>query len=240
MHSDFDTAAAVDPLFPLVEEVAAAYAAHGSALHGTLFVDLVAGRIIHPNTDIYTSEQWALNANRSLCATLNHYRCARTSDYHITGGKSYVMIYRDRDTSSPILGPDAGAMKTGAFTFDHELGHALTREKQLPAMLSESIADAYAMLRHYQRFGIESDMDKNIMSYRRQNISFDSAVENGLDYYTIPTLRHIAQHKHAMNLDALSPQETFALAEQTARDTIASPEIIDTLRVAYTGTQLKP
>lgn len=113
-------------------------------------------------------------------------------------------------------------------SFDHELGHLLTRSgfHYDPAQpLAENAADAYAVLRHIQRFGNDTPIPAHASTRRAQEFIFSGA---GF-YLTSMTIDKIADDARGENFDKLTPQQTVERAEAYAREMAPTGKTIDDL-----------
>ena len=114
-------------------------------------------------------------------------------------------------------------------SFDHELGHLLTRggfDFTLSQPLAENAADAYAALRHLQRFGADTPVLAHA-SFRR---AYDFVMKGDAFYLTSFTLDQIAADAKTRDVSKLSPSETLARADDYAlKGAPKGPEIADLL-----------
>jgi len=108
------------------------------------------------------------------------------------------------------------------FVLDHELAHCGIKDgfsrasssRDYKILLSESVADAYAMIRHYQRYGAESDpRNKYIGSGARAN-HFVLGGDNV--HFTSFVLDAIVKRKGDIDFDKLTPEQTADLARRFA------------------------
>lgn len=120
---------------------------------------------------------------------------------------SAVIFYPDKN---PLYGPAHGPADDIG-TFDHETSHALT--PGLSGVLGENTADAYAALRHLQRFKGERD-DIDYCGWKRAAIFMRSGVTSHLTTFTVD--RILCDAKTADFL-SLTPTETAALAKTYGR-----------------------
>lgn len=120
---------------------------------------------------------------------------------------SAVIFFPDKH---PLYGPERGpADDTG--TFDHETSHALT--PGLSGILGENTADAYAALRHLQRFaGEKGDID--YAGWKRAAVFMRTGVTSHLTTFT---LDRILCDEKAADFMSLTPAETTAIAQDYAK-----------------------
>ena len=180
-------------------------------LKNTLFID--AAKDKWPQTaDILAEMDVDEDDIRELGKTVSDARRLKTSFHQvIERGKKKalgaVVFHQDRHPlygSAPGPADDAG-------TFDHETGHALSPEASgTPA---ENMADAYASLRHLQRFdGDTADLD--YCAWKRAMVFMQTGATSHLTTFTVDKI--IIDQKTADFL-SLSPKETAAIAKDYAR-----------------------
>ncbi len=101
-----------------------------------------------------------------------------------------------------------------AFAFDHETGHAICKYGALSSNthLSECVADCYATLRHYQRFGMASTSIENVLYYR----TYAAFVDSHARYFTVPPLLQVMQDAAYVDFQSLSAEDTVTLASRYA------------------------
>ncbi len=101
-----------------------------------------------------------------------------------------------------------------AFAFDHETGHAVCTygARASNRHLAECVADSYATIRHYQRFGMESTSIENVLYYR----TFMTFVNANETYFTVPALLQVMQDAAYVDFQSLSPEDTATLASRYA------------------------
>ncbi len=117
-------------------------------------------------------------------------------------------------------------------TLDHELGH-LAIENGYPnsndlyvRVVGESIADAYALIRHYQRFGADSKLNFNYTNpvYRAHNM-----MHGDLRHFTTFVTDEIIKCKDQIDFNALSSEETARLAWRFAMNYVPPAPLIESL-----------
>lgn len=115
------------------------------------------------------------------------------------------------------------------FIFDHETGHSLTRALQDAKDIDtwhqyhnehgnnrfECIADAYAVIRHIQRFGDKTGYPEFMIDFRARQALYDG----GALHYTS---RAIAAVLKIENIAALSPQQAIDMAVTIADNSLLS------------------
>ena len=114
--------------------------------------------------------------------------------------------------------------------FDHEMGHLVVKEGD-PACISphiaECAADAYAALRHVQRYGNDTDF---FTSYNR---SYNIVLGNSPDHYTDAVLQKVRQLCQERDISKLSLRETAQLAGKLAVEYGFNEEKLDKVKSAF-------
>lgn len=116
------------------------------------------------------------------------------------------------------------------FLIDHELGHLVTaqhtnkavRDKSFTARdghdndignaHDEAMADAYALIRHVQRFG----NDTGYLEYIRDQRAMDLVIKGDAGHYTSHTIDAVIAAKNDGKFDHLSPQQCAKMASDIA------------------------
>jgi hypothetical protein len=115
-----------------------------------------------------------------------------------------------------------------AFIFDHEIGHAICRDAFVGTYsnLKESIADAFATLRHYQRFGVQSTALDHLPAMRAVGLVFRP--DSG-DHFTSPVVQHIIEDRKNIDFTALTLAETTQMARRYAALYAPHPKSVENL-----------
>lgn len=115
-----------------------------------------------------------------------------------------------------------------SFVFDHEMGHLLLDNGFLAdEHLSESAADAYAVLRHIQRYGADTEF---LRYYNRADmVVFGSSPVHCTDM-VVARAKEIAAER---DVSALSLIETVRLADQIATESNVSEDLLWSMSAAY-------
>lgn len=123
------------------------------------------------------------------------------------------------------------------FVLDHELGHlalkdGIGKENTLHAkILRECLADAYAVIRHYQRFGMDSDCsDLRLSPHRRTR---DLAVCAGKEHFTTYVTDEIIRRRHLIDFDRLDPQQTADLARRFVLEYAPPAPLVEDIYAIY-------
>jgi hypothetical protein len=123
------------------------------------------------------------------------------------------------------------------FNLDHEIGHHIIRngtpslEKGVTLHKSECAADAFAMLRHIQRYGKNTDRAGN----RSENIAYCITLLSDMVHYTSAALQQAFEVADKMGDDffKLSLHETAELAATIADDTALVGVTLKKIAEAY-------
>lgn len=118
-----------------------------------------------------------------------------------------VVFHRDRHT---LYDPENRAIDDVG-TFDHETGHVLSPETQ--GTLAENTADAYAAIRHVQRF----DGQKTDLEYAAWKRSVIFITSGQTSHLTTFTLDKITIDRATAHFVSLTPAETAAIAKAYAQ-----------------------
>ncbi|MFH1159002.1 MAG: hypothetical protein V1721_09040, partial [Pseudomonadota bacterium] len=114
---------------------------------------------------------------------------------------------------------------------DHEIiGHLAVKNGHSslgPAHLSECAANAYAALRHIQRFGKETEF------FERFNFADHVVLGFSPIHYTDPVVERVKQLAAETNISALSLRETAELAGKIALECRLSDETLKKIRTAF-------
>lgn len=117
--------------------------------------------------------------------------------------------------------------------FDHEIGHYVARHEKLPGPgifchVRECAADAYACLRHVQRFGMHTGIFETGMANMALNVTLGTS-EN---HYT-SKIFHAVAALGAKKIKALSPDETATLAGNIAMTHAIDPSHLRQVYLAF-------
>lgn len=132
---------------------------------------------------------------------------------------------------------DPVSMRSAMHVMDHELGHlgiagSLYSEYDTPEELKgECIADAYALIRHFQRFGAETDCkDKYVSPFARAR----ALIFNGHGgHFTSFVLDEIIKRRQAIDFASLTPAQTAAMAVEYTEQFMPSMATVQKLQTAF-------
>ncbi|MBI1214483.1 MAG: hypothetical protein GC185_01530 [Alphaproteobacteria bacterium] len=128
-------------------------------------------------------------------------------------GTRVIMLYTGGDTLAQ-LGPNADKAQNLQFTFDHELGHVICRNggRSLDSLTRhENVADTYAAMRHFQRYGLDSPMIAQQILWRAQRVVSLTGMRHA-EHFTGFVTEKLLADKDRMGLDKLSIAQTAQLA----------------------------
>lgn len=151
---------------------------------------------------------------------------------------NFILLYTSPDKPR-MLGPNSALAEDIQFVFDHELGHIVSpngRRDVTSMTRHECVADVYSALRHYQRYGLESDAIERLMLVRAQRLVTLYGKRN-IEHFTGDALEKLLEEKDSLKIIGLSGAETAALAGKLG--TAYTPEdmhVID-LSIAFDSFQ---
>jgi|GEM_PF-1432954 len=127
------------------------------------------------------------------------------------------------------------------YVLDHELGHAVTMlniDKQSMKTSSfgnkaECEADAYAMIRHFQRYGADSTFPQYVRDLRNMNVVHKGDVI----HWTSRAIDRVIEMNAAGKLQSMTPQEARDTAQQIARDVHLSADAENNVSQAFAATR---
>ena len=224
------------PPFDFGQAVAEAYALFPEVKEKVFFIDVDAGKVVHPDTEIRERLVAAINANEDMRTDLNIEMYKRKGEkssavMEIGDGKDavyFVFLYLQKDMTT-ALGGKHDLSENQHLVFDHETAHAVLKQAHGPKLLSESTADAYAALRHFQRYGTENGTIEKLMK-RRAALGFMN--QDG-EHFTSPALEKVLSQKGKVDFDALSPAATAKLATRLAKQSALTPEALKKLSRSF-------
>lgn len=160
--------------------------------------------------ETYTEQIERINASK-----LGHNSC--TSFRNDTEPEHYLVCLNQDELLVPAtFRLNMTEEQISAWTFDHELGHVLVPGGMAAERLEqECLADVYASLRHYQRYGIDSNGVDDIILTRINNCIYAAPeTDNGrqVEYYTNEVLEKLARKRHDLGIMEMSPADTVSFA----------------------------
>lgn len=120
------------------------------------------------------------------------------------------------------------------FTLDHELGHIVIKDpvmtgenEQYMVSVGESIADAFAVIRHYQRYGLDSDSKASITDPWARVAALGLHGDN--EHFTTTMLEEIIRQKNTIDYTRLTPQQTIEVARRFATEYTPASSVVNRL-----------
>ena len=121
------------------------------------------------------------------------------------------------------------------YNLDHEIGHHILKGGYPSGsfwsayQFAESVSDAYATLRHIQRFGKNTD---HLGGYGESR-AFLIVLNPDIAHYTTDTIQRAFQIAEETDISKLSLRETAALAEKITDECRINDEMIEKLYTAF-------
>ncbi|MBU6475857.1 MAG: hypothetical protein KGQ70_07805 [Alphaproteobacteria bacterium] len=150
----------------------------------------------------------------------------------VGGARLRHLSLSEEENPRYVPAPDAHGMNKIA-EFDHEMGHFVVREgdaKNPSRHAAECAADAFAALRHIQRFGGETGFFAHAPFAVAKSVIFGDKI-----HYVSAVFQKIAalQKEGILDIRALSLPETALLAGKLAREYALSAETLGRIHAAY-------
>jgi hypothetical protein len=138
-----------------------------------------------------------------------------------TGDVDIVFLNLNDTESSSSLKRIAGQDIENCFTFDHEIAHAICKNgrrevKDILVMSHdpcEDVGDAYATLRHLQRFNKKPETMQALTSLRAAELLLWS----NADHFTSPVVQQIVNDRESFDFSKLTPQQVADMASDYAQ-----------------------
>jgi len=222
-----------DPVFDYEREVAGFYRDHPKFRDKLYFLEASAegNRVLRAPPDFAKVEKLLRN-NKEL---FNALAWAAPQGYSFAmPGREYTSIVIDRRANRADLprltGSDSADLEN-FYVFDHEVGHAICRDglKGYDKNIKECAADAYAVIRHIQRFGADNGPE-TLMQMRAVEGVFRN--DRGA-HFTAPVIEKILEDAARFDMRRLDPQQTAELANRYAIAHAPHPAALEYLRRAF-------
>jgi len=119
------------------------------------------------------------------------------------------------------------------FVLDHELAHCALKDgfamasspRDYKILLAESVADAYALIRHYQRYGTDGASSNKYVSPSARADNF--ILWGDSTHFTSFVLDAIAQRKDQIDFDKLTSEQTADLARRFALEYMPPQRMVE-------------
>ena len=133
----------------------------------------------------------------------------------------YFILYDEPAPANERLKVSAKTEKDILFILDHELAHIAIKDPPLEGennqykdSIKEAIADAYAMIRHYQRYGTRSNHKNTIIDPWARAGAL--TLNKDATHFSTFMLDEIIKRKDVIDFSSLTPQQTSELARRFA------------------------
>lgn len=125
------------------------------------------------------------------------------------------------------------------FVLDHELAHCGIKDgfgrasspRDYRILLGESVADAFALIRHYQRYGVDSNADNKYIGPAARADNF--VMWGDSTHFTSFVLDAIAKRKHEIDFDKLTVEQTSELARRFALQYMPPERVVQDLQFTF-------
>jgi hypothetical protein len=209
------------------------------------FIDVSQGKIAHPDPDVVKELidlfQNSDAGHEHLQPRIRSLLETKTSYCQINGpGGGFVMLYTTDDRRSFTTTGESVDRKDQEmfFIFDHELAHAIIPEGRSDnRFTAETAADAYAAVRHFQRFGRDSGLIDEMRDTRTQNTFFE---EGGIFNFSSPALTRIIEDAKTVPFEKFSEAETVAYVSAVAQQHSPDGQTLRSLYDAYAAIKEQP
>jgi len=119
------------------------------------------------------------------------------------------------------------------YNLDHEIGHHILKNghpyKGVSEGEGETVCDVFAMLRHIQRFGADTD---NLGHYAESRAHCIVLLDNP-EHYTTNAVQRAIQYAAKKDISGLSLEDTAALAEKIAKISRIDDQTLERVRAAF-------
>lgn len=227
-------AAAAPAHFDFHAAVAEAYAQNLEMANSVYFVDISKGQVAHPDPDTlrevlaFISDSDA--GKKFLQPQIQDCLKNKASYCHFGGASNFVYIYTGDDRQQ-FFSPRVSRAQEMTFIFDHEFAHAHIQSGGSDnRFLAETTADAYALIRHIQRFGGNTPLATEVVATRARDTAFRP---NGIFNFSCAALEYIVQNPDKIDYAALTPAQTSALAETIAQQHAPDGPLLKRLHSAF-------
>jgi hypothetical protein len=115
--------------------------------------------------------------------------------------------------------------------FDHELGHLIVKGSIYAnnPCYRECAADAFAVIRHYQRYGTKTDA-VSILTWRR---AFDFVISGNDEHFTTLAIEELDRLKDKVDFQKMSPEQIESLAKRIALTHTPLPQVTKEVSDAF-------
>ena len=216
----FQQAAKAKPaaLFNFNEAVADFYDAQPDAQDKVFFIDPATGTVAHPDpavmqelVDFVSQSDAGREHMQPIIADCAKHKTSYCKPNGPGGG--FVFVYSGADALRfTTRHSHATEMQ---FIFDHETAHAIIEDGRSDnRFLAESVADAYATVRHLQRTGGDTAFIEDMMLSRATDTLFR---ENGILNFSCPVIEKILDDAKHVPFEKFSHTETVSYVTTMAQ-----------------------
>lgn len=153
------------------------------------------------------------------------------SAYFPVGGQVGQMIALQNNPGGVFTNGYTPEMRA-VYVLDHEIGHHVVKNgRNHGRHLGEAAADAYASLRHIQRYGQATDF------FDYLNKSSMVVLGHSPIHYTRDTMMRVRELAWEQDISQLSLQETALLAERIAQESHLQQSKLDKIAQAFSGAE---
>ncbi len=232
-------AAAEKYVFDYDREVAAFYADHPELKKKLYFLDATVPAVYRGDEGDEDEAAEMLAQNSHLGAVIAQSKATGIggSVRYAAEGYDCVVLKTPRNKKNVnLMGYAAPADVTDVFSFDHEIGHLICPGgySEGEELMKECVADAYATLRHIQRFGKDSAPLKSLPAMRAVEMVFGK----DCSHFTLPVVEKIIQDAKTTDFEKLSPEATIALASTYAMANAEKPMLVSFMADAFIALRL--
>lgn len=146
--------------------------------------------------------------------------------------ETYLLLSLKKKDFS-LLSAAAADAQERAFSFDHELAHAAIPHDidiYLNRNFNESVADVYATIRHFQRYGTETGLVDALVGHRALDLVFK---KTGIEHFTSPVVEKLLEQRRSRDWKKMTPQQAHAFALAFASDNWPGPASLKKTDAAF-------
>jgi hypothetical protein len=176
--------------------------------------------------------------NHSITTGLSKYGGSSRAFRDRTSGLN-IIFFNERVNETAFNGKEIRGLM---HVLDHERGHLCIEDGYYEKAgapgerLGECVADASALMSHYQRFGTGREcVDKYVSPFSRaSSLIFDGDAS----HFTSFVLKEIIKCRHAIDFANLDPEKTDSIARQFARQYMPPIETVRELQAAFKNVRV--
>jgi hypothetical protein len=191
------------------------------------FLDICKRELVYPGESAKKKTMLQLLDNKKdLLSDMKQMDQVENSSCYVPCHKA--MLLYTQQHKYPFLDRRASQAMETMFVFDHEMGHAVIPNAGYfdGKNKAECIADAYAVIRHLQRYGAGSAAIDMLVQQRAFQFIFRRGRASHL---TSPVVEQILARRHEIAWDSLTPAETTKLAWRFAMEYAMHPTLLDVI-----------